>query len=45
MRFHLDKDWAFSLTNSYDTHLVIPAYFSPFLVVCHPNKIFPPKEL
>ena len=43
--FHLDKGWAFSLTNSYGMHLVILAHFSLFQVICYPSRIFPPKEL
>ena len=42
---HPDKGWAFSLTNSYGMHLVIPAHFSLFWVVCHSSKTFPPKKL
>ena len=39
-----DKGWVFSLTNSYDMHLVILAHLSLFWVVCHFSKTFPPKE-
>ena len=42
---HPDKSWAFSLTNSYGTHLVILAHLSLFWVVCHSSRTFPPKEL
>ena len=42
---HPDKDWVFSLTNSYGMYLVIPIHISFFWVVCHPSRIFPPKEL
>ena len=42
---HPDKDWVFSLTNSYGMHLVIPAYLSLFWVVYHSSETFPPKEL
>ena len=42
---HPDKGWVFSLTNSYSMHLVIPAPLCLFLVVCHPSRTFPPKEL
>ena len=41
----MDKGWAFSLTNSYDMHLVIPAHLSLFWVVCHSSKRFLPKKL
>ena len=29
----------------YDMHLVVPTHPYFFWVVCHPNRIFPPKEL
>ena len=41
---HLDIGWVFSLTNSYDMHLVILAHLSLFWVVCHPNRTFSLKE-
>ena len=36
--------WVFSLLIPYGMHLVVPAHPYFFLVVCHPNRIFPPKE-
>ena len=40
---HLDKGWAFSLTNSYGMHLMISAHLFLFWVVRHPSKTFLPK--
>ena len=42
---HPDKDWVFSITNSYNTHLVIPAHVCLFWVICHPSRTFPLQEL
>ena len=40
---HLDKGWAFSLTNSYGMQLMISAHLFLFWVVRHPSKTFLPK--
>ena len=35
---------AFSLPIPHGMHLVVPPYLYFFWVVCHPSRIFPPKE-
>ena len=45
MAFLSTTVWVFSLAIPYGMHLVVPTHPHFFLVVCHPNKTFPLKEL
>ena len=44
MAFPSGLGWAFSLTIPHGMHLEILTHLSLFWMVCHPSRIFPPKE-